>query len=150
MKQDLNCVNSIDLRLRRRLVQSSTPADGGYQVAFEGCGHMVWFAVDPGRTAYCAACVDELTNAIREGAEVGPVTPREFLIAHAPKLAEVQSDAQRLTAVVFHRKYGIKPKEYQQRVRTLRELAARGDPGAGEEARSTMRILLVVWARGQQ
>jgi hypothetical protein len=60
----------------------------------------------------------------------------------------VQKDAQRLPAVVFRRKYGIKPNEYQQRVRALREMAARGDAGTEEEARSTMRILLVIWARG--
>ncbi len=138
----------IDLRLRRRVVQSSAPVDGGYRVTFEGCGHAAWFAVHPGRTAYCTACVDELTNAIRRGADVGPVTPREFLIAHAPKLAETQKDAQRLPAVVFRRKYGIKPNEYQQRVRALRKLVGRGDPVAEEEARSTMRILLVMWARG--
>ncbi len=136
--------------LRQRIVQSSTPADGGYQVTLEGCGHLAWFAVDPGRTAYCAACVDEITNAIRLGAEVDPITPREFLIDHARKLAETQKDAQRLSAIVFRRKYGIEPKEYRQRVRALRELAARGDSGAGEEARGTMRILLVMWARVQQ
>ena len=140
-------MSMIDLRLRRRAVQSSTPADGGYQVTFDGCGHAAWFAVHPGRTAYCTACVSELTDAIRHGADIDAVTPREFLIAHAPKLAETQKDAQRLSAVVFRRKYGIKPQEYQQRLRALRESAARGDPGE-EDARSTMRILLVMWARG--
>ena len=141
-------MSMIDLRLRRRVVQSSTPADGGYQVTFEGCGHAAWFAVHPGRTAYCTACVDELTNAIRQGADVGQITPREFLIAHTPKLAEAQKDAQRLSAVVFRRKYGIEPQEYQQRVRALRESASRGDSGVEEEAGSNMRILLVIWARG--
>lgn len=138
----------IDLRLRRRAVHEATPVDGGYEVTFKGCGHVAWFDLDPGRTAYCSACVDELTNAIRQGADIGPVTPREFLIAHTPKLAEAQKDAQRLSAVVFRRKYGITPKEYQQRVRALRESAAHGDSGAEEETRSTMRILLVIWARG--
>lgn len=76
------------------------------------------------------------------------MTPREFLIAHAPKLTATQKDAERLSAVAFRRKYGIKPKEYQQRDRALRELAGGEDAGAGEEARSTMRILLVMWARG--
>jgi hypothetical protein len=140
----------MDLRLRRRFVQFSVLVDGGYQITFAGCGHTAWFAVDPGRTAYCATCVDELTNAIRQGAEIGPVTPGEFLIAHAPKLADMQKDAQRLPAVVFRRKYGIKPNDYQRRVRALRELAARGDAGAADEVRSTMRILLVIWARAQQ
>ena len=69
-------------------VDSSTPEDGGYRVVFEGCNHVVWFAVEPRRKAYCSACIAEILNAIRDGSLIEPVTPREFLVAHAPKLAQ--------------------------------------------------------------
>lgn len=137
----------IDLALRRSVVRSATPEKGGYRVTFENCGHVVWFAVHPGPTAHCSACMREFLTEIRQGNGAELITPREFLIAHQPKLAEVQKDAQHMSASAFLRKYGIAPKEYQHRIRKLRLLAARDASGDGE-ARDTMRILLMTWSRG--
>ena len=150
-RENLNCLGVIDLRLRRRVVQSSTPEDGGYRVTFEGCGHTVFFAVHPGRTAHCGACMDELVAEIRQGKYVAPTTPREFLIAYKPKIAVLQQDARNLHAAAFLRKYGISPKEYQQRMHRLRELARGTIAGIdGPESQATMRILLMMWSRANE
>lgn len=140
----------IDSRLCRRIVHQATPEDGGYRVTFEGCGHVVWFAVDPGRTSYCGGCMDELISEIREGKHVDPISLQEFLLIHAQKLAQSQKDAQTLSAAAFIRKYGIAPNDYQHRVRLLRELAACHASGGGAEAIETIRILLMMWSRWQE
>lgn len=136
----------IDLALRRSVVQSATPEKGGYRVAFESCGHVVWFAVHPGPTAHCSACLNEFLSEIHHGQGAELITPREFLIAHQPKITEAQRDAQHMPAAAFLRKYGISPKDYQQRIRKLRHPAA-GDVSGDGEARETMRILLMTWSR---
>lgn len=137
----------IDSVLKQSVVRSATPEDGGFRVTFEICGHVVQFAVRPGPTALCSACMDELLTEICQGKGAELMTPREFLIAHHPKLAEVQKDAQHMAAVAFLRKYGVQPKEYQQRIRRLRQLATCHASGGGE-ARDTMRVLLMTWSRG--
>lgn len=84
----------IDSAPKQSIVRSATPEDGGCRVTFEICEHVWQFAVHPGQTAHCSACMDEFLTGIRQGKGAELMTPREFLIAPHPKLAEVQRDAQ--------------------------------------------------------
>ncbi len=70
------------------------------------------------------------------------LTPKEFLIAHRAKLKEAQRDAHSMIAKAFHVKYGLAPKEYQKRLKRLRELAAQ-DAAADPDNRTTMRMFTI-------
>ena len=66
------------------------------------------------------------------------------LVAHRAKVMEAQKDGRTMHALEFRRKYGIPPKEYQKRMKQLRELAGR-NAVADPESRTTMHIFAVMW-----
>ena len=54
-------------KFRPQRIGSVVPCDGGFEVTFEPCGHVVWCAVEPSPAGmYCGQCVDEVGEAIRQ------------------------------------------------------------------------------------
>ncbi len=76
------------------------------------------------------------------------MTPREFLIAFGPRIAELARDAETMSATPFKRKHGIDVRECRAKIRRLKALAADGK-GTDEEMRELVGLLAAVLARNK-
>lgn len=75
------------------------------------------------------------------------MTPREFLIAFGPRLAQLAKDAETMSAAAFKRKHGIDVRECRTKLKRLRELAFTGNGADEAELRELVGLFTAICLR---